>query len=121
MFFDENSDGLFCSFSVSFRMIYALSNAGADPNVPDGQGNTPLHEALIRGLPHCGLDLIQALFRVGVDQRIINYYGKRADAYLKSNPQIQSLYKSYKIGIWDAIETNNIEETTRLMKGKSSR
>ena len=102
-------------------MIYALSNAGADPNVPDSQGNTPLHEALIRGLPHCGLDIIQALFRVGVDQRIINYYGKRADAYLKTNPQIHTLYKSYKTGIWDAIESSNIEETKRLMKGKDSR
>jgi ankyrin repeat protein len=40
-------------------MIYALSNAGADPNVPDGKGNTPLHEALIQGLANCGLDFIQ--------------------------------------------------------------
>jgi len=40
-------------------MIYALSNAGADPNVTDGKGNTPLHEALIRGLDDCGFDLIQ--------------------------------------------------------------
>lgn len=40
-------------------MIYALSNAGGDPNVPDGQGNTPLHEALIHGQDHCNNDLIQ--------------------------------------------------------------
>jgi len=46
-------------YSISFRMIYALSNAGADPNVTDGKGNTPLHEALIRGLANCGFDLIQ--------------------------------------------------------------
>jgi len=40
-------------------MIYALSNAGGDPNVTDGKGNTPLHEVLIQGLANCGFDLIQ--------------------------------------------------------------
>ncbi|CAF3896649.1 unnamed protein product, partial [Adineta steineri] len=34
--------------NIGFRMIYALSNAGADPNVTDGMGNTPLHEAIIQ-------------------------------------------------------------------------
>ncbi len=46
-------------YSISFRIIYALSNAGADPNVTNGKGNTPLHEALSRGLTDCGFDLIQ--------------------------------------------------------------
>ncbi len=46
-------------FSVAFRMIYSLSNAGGDPNITDGKGNTPLHEATIRGLPDCGFDLVQ--------------------------------------------------------------
>lgn len=40
-------------------MIYALSNAGGDPNVTDGKGNTTLHEAIIRGVADCGFDLIQ--------------------------------------------------------------
>lgn len=40
-------------------MIYALSNAGADPNITDENGNTPLHTALIRGFGDTGLDLIQ--------------------------------------------------------------
>ncbi len=45
--------------SVAYRMIYALSNAGADPNITNEKGNTPLHEALIRGFDDIGLDLIQ--------------------------------------------------------------
>ena len=105
------------SFRIAFRMIYALSNAGADPNVADGEGNTPLHEAFIRGLPHCGFELIQALLRVGVDQRIANYYGKKANVRLGSDPQIKGLYESYGDGIWAAIETENLQETERLMKG----
>jgi ankyrin repeat protein len=40
-------------------VIYALSNAGADPNITDEKGNTPLHEALIRGFVDIGLDFIQ--------------------------------------------------------------
>jgi hypothetical protein len=40
-------------------MIYALSNAGADPNVTDGKGNTPLHEVLMRDSANSELDLIQ--------------------------------------------------------------
>ena len=40
-------------------MIYALSNAGADPNVTNDKGNTPLHEAIIRHCTDTGLDLIQ--------------------------------------------------------------
>ncbi len=48
-------------FSVAFRMIYSLSNAGGDPNITDGKGNTPLHEATIRGLPDCGFDLMQVI------------------------------------------------------------
>jgi len=45
--------------SIAYRMIYALSNAGADPNIIDEKGNTPLHEALIRGFMDNELDLIQ--------------------------------------------------------------
>jgi ankyrin repeat protein len=45
--------------SIAFRMIYALSNAGADPNVTDVKGNTPLHEALIQGSTDSRYDLIQ--------------------------------------------------------------
>jgi ankyrin repeat protein len=44
---------------AAYRMIYALSNSGADPNITDENGNTPLHEALIRGFVDIGLDLIQ--------------------------------------------------------------
>ncbi len=114
-------------------MIYALSNAGADPNIIDEKGNTPLHEALIRGFMDNELDLIQveiyqrnhlwiylfikALFRVGVDQGIVNKEGKTADAYLEDNPQVIALYNGYGEGIWKAIETSNIPETERLIKG----
>ena len=98
-------------------MIYALSKAGGDPNVPDGQGNTPLHEALIHGQGHWNCDLIQALFRIGVDQRLTNNDGKTADAYIGDNPLLQVLYKGYGDGIWSAIETNNLIETERLIKG----
>ncbi len=49
--------------SIAYRMIYALSNAGADPNITDGNGNTLLHQALIRGFVDTGLDLIQVMNR----------------------------------------------------------
>ena len=45
--------------SVAYRMIYALSNAGADPNITDENGNTPLHEALIQDFHDIGLNIIQ--------------------------------------------------------------
>jgi hypothetical protein len=61
---------------------------------------------------------IKALFRVGVDQRIVNKQGKTADAYLEDNPQLIALYEGYGDGIWSAIETSNIQETERLIKGK---
>ncbi|CAF3337503.1 unnamed protein product [Rotaria sp. Silwood1] len=102
--------------NVAHRMIYALSNAGANPNITDGKGNTPLHEVLIRGFVDIGLDLVQALFRVGVDPRILNKQEKTADAYLEDNPQLIALYAGYGEGIWAAIEMNNIQETERLIK-----
>jgi hypothetical protein len=61
----------------------------------------------------------KALFRVGVDQRIVNKQGKTADAYLEDNPQLIALYEGYGEGIWAAIETSNVQETERLVKGKS--
>ncbi|CAF1667014.1 unnamed protein product, partial [Rotaria sordida] len=103
--------------NVAYRMIYALSNAGANPNVTDEKGNTPLHEVLIRGFVDIGLDLVQALFRVGVDPRILNKEEKAADAYLEDNPQLTALYAGYGEGIWAAIEMNNIQEAERLIKG----
>jgi hypothetical protein len=57
------------------------------------------------------------LFRVGVDPRIVNIEGKTADAYIKDKPQLKTLYNGYGEGIWNAIETNNIQETERLVKG----
>ena len=99
-------------------MIYALSNAGANPNVIDEHGNTPLHQALSRDFIEIGLDLIQALFRIGIDQRIVNKQGKTANAYLEDNPQLLALYEGYGAGIWQAVETNQIQETERLIKGK---
>ena len=40
-------------------MIYALSNAGGDPNVTNEKGNTPLHELLQRDLIEVNFDLVQ--------------------------------------------------------------
>ncbi len=63
---------------------------------------------------------IQALFRVGVDPRIVNYDGKTAAAYLRNNSTlVTALYKAYGEGIWAAIETTNIPETERLVKGEN--
>jgi hypothetical protein len=59
----------------------------------------------------------KALFRIGVDQNIVNKEGKTADAYLEDNLQLTALYQGYGTGIWTAIETSNIPETERLMKG----
>jgi len=53
-FFDD-----FVSDSIAYRMIYALSNAGANPNVVDENGNTSLHAALTRDFIDIGLDFIQ--------------------------------------------------------------
>ena len=60
----------------------------------------------------------KALFRIGVDQRILNKQGKRADDYLEDNPQLMALFDGYGEGIWAAIETSNIQEVERLIKGK---
>ena len=54
---------------------------------------------------------------MGVDPRIINKEGKTAVSYLKENPQLMALYDTYGDGIWAAIETNNVQETHRLIKG----
>ncbi|CAF4849901.1 unnamed protein product, partial [Rotaria sp. Silwood2] len=111
----RNSNG---QENIAFRMIYALSNAGANPNLTNAKGNTPLHEVLIRGSVNHGFNLIQALFRVGVDPGIVNHEGKTANTYIKNNPQLTTLYKGYGEGIWAAIESSNIQETERLIKGK---
>ncbi len=58
---------LFILYSIAHRMIYSLSNAGGNPNITDGKGNTPLHEVLMRGFVNIGLDLVQ------VSIYIINY------------------------------------------------
>ncbi len=50
---------MFVFHSVAYRIVYALSNAGANPNIPNENGNTPLHEALIRDFIDIGLDFIQ--------------------------------------------------------------
>ena len=49
------------SFSIAHRIVYALSNAGANPNMTDGRGNTPLHVALARDFVDVGLDLVQVM------------------------------------------------------------
>lgn len=46
------------SYSIAYRLIYALSNAGADPNITNEHGNTPLHEALMRDFVDIGLNVI---------------------------------------------------------------
>ncbi|CAF3031858.1 unnamed protein product [Rotaria sp. Silwood2] len=112
----RNSNG---QENIAFRMIYALSNAGANPNLTNAKGNTPLHEVLIRGSINHGFNLIQALFRVGVDPGIVNHEGKTANTYIKNNPQLTTLYKGYGEGIWAAIESSNIQETERLIKDKA--
>ena len=61
---------------------------------------------------------IKALFRVGVDLRIVNHEGKTADAYIGDNAQLEALCKCYGEGIWSAIETNNVQETERLIQGR---
>ena len=48
--------------SIAHRIVYALSNAGANPNITDDKGNTPLHEALARDFADVGLDLVQVKF-----------------------------------------------------------
>jgi hypothetical protein len=66
----------------------------------------------------CTYLFFKALFRIGIDQNIVNKEGKTADAYLEDNLQLMALYQGYGDGIWTAIETSNIQETERLIKGK---
>ena len=102
--------------SIAFRLVYALGNAGADPNVVNGKGNTPLHEVVA----DTSIELIQALFRVGVDPRIVNRDGKTAAAYLEKNSPFMFLYEAYGAGIWSAIESSDSVEVNRLMHGDVS-
>ena len=44
---------------IAYRLIYELSNAGANPNITNENGNTPLHEALMRDFNDVGVNLIQ--------------------------------------------------------------
>ena len=60
----------------------------------------------------------EALFRVGVDPRIINREGKTAGDYITNSSRLKTFYESYGEGIWAAVESNNVEETARLIKGK---
>ncbi|UJR23215.1 hypothetical protein I4U23_026234 [Adineta vaga] len=103
--------------NIAYRIIYALSNAGGDPNVTDKKGNTALHEVIKEGLFNNNFDLIQALFRIGIDPRIVNRDGKTASDYIKNKPQLTTFYNAYGEGIWDAIEMNDLKETQRLMNG----
>jgi ankyrin repeat protein len=66
-------------------MIYALSNAGADPNVPDVKGNTPLHEAFIQGFIDNKYDLIQVLLSKNA-KLIRNSRSKQQQSLLTSHP-----------------------------------
>ena len=102
--------------TIAFRLVYALSNAGADPNVVNGKGNTPLHEVVT----DTSIELIQALFRVGVDPSIVNRDGKTAVAYLDKNSPLASLYEAYGAGIWSAMESRDSVEVKRLMHGAVS-
>lgn len=106
-------------FSVAFRIIYALSNAGGDPNVTNDKGNTPLHELLQRDSTEVNFDVVQALIRVGVDLRIKNKDGKRAEFYVKNNPQLNELIQSYGQGIWSAVQSSDVAETKRLIHSKT--
>ena len=63
------------------------------------------------------MEVLQALFRVGVDPRLLNRQNNRADAYLTDNPQLVALCRGYGQGIWAAIEDSDIPETERLIQG----
>ena len=45
--------------SISWRMAYALANSGANVNVQDNKGNTPLHLAYMRGYLEVGFKFIE--------------------------------------------------------------
>ena len=62
-------------------------------------------------------DWFQALFRVGVDPRIVNKEGKTADCYLDDDPQLVALYDGYGEGVWAAMEASDVQETDRQIKG----
>lgn len=57
---------------MGYRIIYALSNAGANPNITDEKGNTPLHTALIQGCDNVELDLVQ----------VQRFHSKLCDTYM---------------------------------------
>ncbi|CAF1228345.1 unnamed protein product [Adineta steineri] len=47
--------------NIGFRMIYALSNAGANPNIIDGLGNAPLREVIIQTFGWMGCVVVAKL------------------------------------------------------------
>lgn len=42
-----------------------------------------------------------------------------ARSYLGEDPQLIAFYDAYGDGIWEAIQSSNVAETERLVKGKN--
>ena len=54
-----------------------------------------------------------------MDPRIPNKSGKTAGHYLNEDPQLIAFYESYGDGIWEAVQTSNVDTVERLIKGEN--
>jgi Ankyrin repeats (many copies) len=130
---------LFCFSSVSWRMVYSLSNAGINVNKRNSKGNTALHSACMKGYVDIGFNFIevaviikktvnlsrlirvsfiQALFKVGIDPTIKNNHGNYASYYMEDIEQLNVIYKTHYPGIIAAVEKHSTKEVKQLLEGQ---
>ena len=68
---------------TSFQLVFELLNRGANPNLQNKEGNTPLHLAYIRR----DFQMIDLLIRYNADKEIQNHDGKTPQELLHCNDE----------------------------------
>ena len=72
------------NFTYSKEAIKALLDGGADPNVKDNMGMTPLYVAMGMGIRHgnASIDVVKILFEGGANPNIPDNYFKYTPLYM---------------------------------------